>query len=436
MKFADKFRLVRRTLARGLRFLWHLLAWAFRITLMLFLLQHSVIPFGEQWQSVSAMVRMEQFDYVGWEVRALGAKTLQTLYGVQPFMNEADRADYVRQYFADLEYVRGLERQIERMYTDPLIEDAEAATVDLRTERDQLRENLASRQTLVESIIEGQVASVLIDEGFGTLGQLLPPISMHFTQVPNLLIVSPRDEIRFEVSINLNPMPIDEISALEDRIDQAHDVSSLIVPLGGIALYPAMILETTSLTFAIETFAHEWLHHYLFFYPLGLNYEFAGETRVINETTANIFGKAIAPLVLHRYYPELAPPTQTRNTTHLISFTQRQADPFDFGAAMHETRTRVDELLAAGQVEQAEAYMEERRRLFVENGYGIRKLNQAYFAFYGGYQSGTPGAGGQDPTGAAVQAILDQSGGLHDWIAVMRNITTRAELLSTAGFNE
>lgn len=441
-----------------LRFIWHLVGWAFRITLMLFLLQHSVIPFGEQWQSVSAMVRMEQFDYVGWEVRALGAKTLQTLYGVQPFMNEADRADYVRQYFADLAHARGLESQIERVYTDPLIEDAKAATIDLRSERDQLREDLASRQMLVESIIEGQVASVLIDEGFGTLGQLLPPISMHFTRVPNLLIVSPRDEIRFEVSINLNPMPIDEIAALEDRIDQAHDVSSLIVPLGGIALYPAMILETTSLTFAVETFAHEWLHHYLFFYPLGLNYEFAGETRVINETTANIFGRAIAPLVLRRYYPELAQvaaPTQTHrniaqthhettqthhettqtrhDTIQLINFTQRQDVPFDFGAAMHETRTRVDELIAAGLVEEAEAYMEERRRLFVENGYGIRKLNQAYFAFYGGYQSGTPGAGGQDPTGAAVQAILDQSGGLHDWITIMRNITTRDELLQAVG---
>ena len=29
--------------------------------------------------------------------------------------------------------------------------------------------------------------------------------------------------------------------------------------------------------------------------------------------------------------------------------------------------------------------MEQRRREFVENGYHIRKLNQAYFAFYGSY---------------------------------------------------
>ena len=47
--------------------------------------------------------------------------------------------------------------------------------------------------------------------------------------------------------------------------------------------------------------------------------------------------------------------------------------------------------------------------MFVAHGYGIRKLNQAYFAFYGGYQSGSPGEGGSDPIGPAVQAIRDQS---------------------------
>ncbi len=137
---------------------------------------------------------------------------------------------------------------------------------------------------------------MLVDQGFGLGRQLLPPISMHFTQVPNLLIVSPRDQIRFDVSINLDPMPVDEMATLEDQIDQQLDVSSLIVPLGGIALYPAMILETSSIPFAAETFAHEWLHHYLFFFPLGFDYDFAGETRIINETTANLFGKELSRL--------------------------------------------------------------------------------------------------------------------------------------------
>src|SRR5690606_18337922 len=124
------------------------------------------------------------------------------------------------------------------------------------------------------------------------------------TQMPNVLIVSPRDEIRFDVSITLDPMPVDAMDAPETAIDAKLDVASLIAPLGGIALYPAMILETSSIRSALEVFAHEWLHHYLLFFPLGLEYDFAGETRIINETTANLFGREVSLLVLARYYPD------------------------------------------------------------------------------------------------------------------------------------
>ena len=44
-----------------------------------------------------------------------------------------------------------------------------------------------------------------------------------------------------------------------------------------------------------------------------------------------------------------------------------------------------DRLLADGRIDEAEAYMEERRKLFVENGHNIRKINQAFFAFNGTY---------------------------------------------------
>ncbi|HLB46456.1 MAG TPA: hypothetical protein VJL59_05460, partial [Anaerolineales bacterium] len=66
------------------------------------------------------------------------------------------------------------------------------------------------------------------------------------------------------------------------------------------------------------------------------------------------------------------------------------------------------ELLAVGRIGEAEAYMEARRRVFVEHGYQVRKLNQAYFAFYGAYNVG-PGAGGQDPVGPAVRQLRDRS---------------------------
>ncbi|HRO24702.1 MAG TPA: hypothetical protein PLR07_10460, partial [Promineifilum sp.] len=54
---------------------------------------------------------------------------------------------------------------------------------------------------------------------------------------------------------------------------------------------------------------------------------------------------------------------------------------------------------------QAEDYMEQRRRVFLDNGYNIRKLNQAFFAFYGGYAAEPGGAAGEDPIGPMLREI-------------------------------
>jgi hypothetical protein len=78
---------------------------------------------------------------------------------------------------------------------------------------------------------------------------------------------------------------------------------------------------------------------------------------------------------------------------------------FDFRAEMRQTRLTVDQLLADGEIDAAEAYMEQRREIFWEQGYQIRKLNQAYFAFYGAYADSPGGAAGADPVGAAVRDL-------------------------------
>ena len=83
---------------------------------------------------------------------------------------------------------------------------------------------------------------------------------------------------------------------------------------------------------------------------------------------------------------------------------------------MHTTRVKADELLAEGKIEEAETYMEERRQFMWDNGYAIRKLNQAYFAFYGAYADVPGGAAGEDPVGPAVRALREQSSSLADFI--------------------
>lgn len=396
--------------------------------LLAFLLQGSTLPIGVQWYAIAHLASPYQFDYIGWELNALATKASQTLWGVHAYVDEAARVGLVRAYFDDLRTAQQLEARIAALYTQPDLADPDAASADLRVERDTLRAQLVARQPHIEAILEGQVASVLVAEGFGTLGQLLPPMAMHFTQVPNLLVVSPRDAIRMEVSINVTPLSVEQRAALEQRIEQAHDVAALIVPLGGIALYPAMILETSDLEWALETFAHEWLHHYLYFFPLGLQYDFDNETRIINESLATTFGQEVGKQVYARYYADSA---TTQSSIQLVTQQPQTTPPrFDFAAEMNTTRVTLDAYLAAGDVEAAERYLVERRALFVANGYAIRRLNQAYFAFYGGYQGGAvPGVEGDDPIGSSIRAIRARSASLHDFVVAMRGITTRDQLL-------
>lgn len=423
-----------------LRYCYRILKLTPLLLIILFLMPRSTVLYSNPYQAIALQVSEYYFDYIGWEMDALAAKAQQTLFGIHPFMDEAQRSQFVRGYIADLAEAQRLEAEINAIYIDPAIDNPDVASTGQRAVLDALRANLRQRQGTAEAILEGQVAAILVEQGFGVGGQLLPPMAMRFSRVPNLLVISPRDEIKLDISINMLPLPVDEEVAIEKSVDERHDVSSLIVPLGGIALYPAMIFESTSIQWSVETFAHEWLHHYLFFFPLGLNYftgdaGLGGQTRIINETTADFFGKEMARLVLERYYPDLAPPPRIpraeREAQPPPPITEADPDAFDFGAAMHETRTTVDELLAAGEVETAERYMEERRQLFVENGYNIRKLNQAFFAFYGGYQAGgVPGIAGEDPIGPAVEDILDASPTLYDFALTMRDVVSLDDLMA------
>ena len=99
---------------------------------------------------------------------------------------------------------------------------------------------------------------------------------------------------------------------------------------------------------------------------------------------------------------------------------------FDFGAEMNQTRRRVDALLERGDIEGAEAYMERRRLLFVENGYPIRKLNQAYFAFYGTYAD-LPAS--VSPIGEQVRRFRELTPDLGDFIARVADISDYDEFL-------
>ena len=95
---------------------------------------------------------------------------------------------------------------------------------------------------------------------------------------------------------------------------------------------------------------------------------------------------------------------------------------------MHTTRVTVDAMLAAGKITEAEQYMEQRRQVFVTHGYLIRRLNQAYFAFYGAYADVPGGAAGEDPVGPAVRELRAQAGSLAQFLKEIARMSSFAEL--------
>jgi len=363
------------------------------------------------------------FDHLDWEAGALWARFTHWLLQPQRYMHDPDRCAFVRDYAALVARAHQLERQIEDAYADPTVADPDTATARTRAELARLRDQIAARQPVAEAIIQEQVGLVLAQDGLGSLGQPLPPVAIRFTPLPYVLIISPRERIETIYQQELEPgLDVARQEAIEKRVDGTLDVSSLVTNIGGMSAWPAMLLEHPDLAWVLEVTAHEWTHHYLAFHPLGWWYDQSQEARTINETVASIVGKEVGRRVLGRYYPDLLPPEEQPPPPGTSS-----PPTFDFRREMHKTRVEVDRLLAEGRVEDAEQFMEERRRVFWEHGYRIRKLNQAYFAFYGSYAD-EPGAAGEDPIGPAVRRLRAQSPDLRAFLRLVSTVTTLEEL--------
>lgn len=356
-------------------------------------------------EDIRRYTREVEFEFVGWTLESLWGKLGQFSLGVTSHMDEGDRKAAVLDYFHSLGEIQALERRAEEIFGDPNQDQGADGLGHIQTQLQEMESALAIQKPIVEAILEEQVSQVIGSLGIGVGGRIFPPLSFEFTALPLSLIVSPRDVIVQEANIPLvASLDLEDKIALEERVEEELNVSSLVVNVGGVGTYPTMVLESSSLSWVVETVIHEWVHNYLTLRPLGLNYLTSHELRTMNETTASILGKEIAREMLSRYYPEFVPPPET-------SAPERPPDEppaFNFREAMHETRVLADELLAQGKIEQAEEYMEQRRQFLWEKGYRIRKLNQAYFAFHGAYADEPGGAGGEDPVGAAVRELWDR----------------------------
>jgi hypothetical protein len=407
---------------RKLKILARLVFWV--LISILLLTRSNMLP-SDRFEQVRAFTRHIEFDYVSWTLDALGLKAMQAALGAEQYMPPASQKKIIRDYLIVLNDVLRTEARLTELYSDPNADKEGALAISYRQQLENLQDYYDHIAPLAESILQEQISSVLADLNLTFIGQPVPPVLYHTSPLPLDLIVSPRNVIRQEADVSLLPdMTVAEKDALENQIDRALNVSSLVVPVGGIGIYPTMVMRSTDLDWVIEVISHEWTHNFLTLRPLGMSYYNSAQLRTMNETTANIAGKEIGLEVVKRYYPELAPaPAPDTKPAAPATSQPAQAAPdeppvFDFQVEMHETRVRVDELLAEGKIEEAENYMEERRQFLWEHGYHLRKLNQAYFAFYGAYADTPAGSGsaGKDPVGPAVLALRQNSASLADFL--------------------
>lgn len=369
-----------------------------------------------------AYTRASEFNYESWAASANLLKFSQSAIGMPGYMSRETRTEVVMEYLRLTENTLRAEQRLAILFADPAITDKETASEQIRSELQMLYERQDQIQPLAESIIQAQVTEILHEAGLTLGGQPIPPVAYHVSPLPLNLVISRRDRIEQISAISLQPtLTVDEQVGIEDNVAAELDASTLVVPVGGIGVYPTMVMRTDYFTWQVSTVIHEWAHNFLSLRPLGMNYGTTPELRIINETTASIVENELGPLVIQRFYPQLASPANLGpGSFSPASFfgmpLLEDPPPFDFRAEMRITRVRTDELLADGKIEEAEAYMEQRRQFFWQNGYAIRKLNQAYFAFYGAYADVPGGPAGEDPVGPAVRALRAQSASLADFL--------------------
>jgi hypothetical protein len=309
----------------------------------------------EELERIRAYSRIYEFDYVSWTVSALGRKLVQSGLNPERYLTEGDKHDLVLEYLDLANQVNRLELELNYLLANSGGDDQASREKKLRSD---LVDKVDRRNMLapyVEQVLQDQINSALIDLDMSLGGQLVPPVLYRSEPNSMALIVSPREEIRQVANILLiKGLELEQIIALEEKIEDNLDLSALVVGVGGIGIYPSMIIESSNLDWLVNVISHEWTHNYLTIRPLGAAYATSPEMTTINETIADLSADDIQQRVFQLYYPEYlspepdpAPASIEENEQDEPQLLPSQDPPiFDFRQQMHLTRLEIDRLLA------------------------------------------------------------------------------------------
>jgi len=366
---------------------------------------------------LGSIIEPYRFSITWWEFRAIPRELGRWICGSKQTVD--DKVGVVTGYFSLVERINALRSEIEAIGAGR----AQGDSASLEAELDRVEAERTALDDTVARILEEQIREALAEQGifhpvddYIKLRVNFPPVSFELEKPPYLLVVSPRERIETIREITLRPdISLEGIEDIESQADKL-GVSSLVVELGGLgATYPSLVTNDAGLRFTIDAAAEEWVHQYLTFKPLGFRYllHLAGlsrdyEVATMDETLASMVSREIGSMVCEKYYPQCV--TDSGEVTES-----------DFDWEMREIRRAVDNYLAQGQVEQAEAFMEQERQYLASTGYDIRKLNQAYFAFHGQYADRPTSI---SPIGSELKELRGKYPSLRDFlntVAVMRS---------------
>jgi hypothetical protein len=375
---------------------------------------------------VSSIVSPYAFNFGSWEFGKFidGLKhTTNSASG-----KEVSNSQSVVNYFSYIAQLNSLKTEMQILLSKKVqgdIDQNQARTRDVEAQ-------ISTLKPIVEQTIASQISQTLADQGiYNPLGDswlklTFPPVNFSLESPLYELIISPRDKIQRLKSVTIKPdITVSQMEEVESSVDRL-DVSALVVQIGGLgATYPTFVVNNADLRWTVDTAAHEWTHQYLAFEPLGFRYvlDLLGiyqdyNIATINETVASIVGQEIGAMVYDKYYAQY----QTGDAGKEGS----PVEPgFDFNAAMRTIRKDVDAFLAQGQIDQAEKYMNQQQQYLASHGYYIRKLNQAYFAFYGTYATSPTSV---DPTGPNLELVRKNSSSLKDFLSTVDKFSSILDL--------
>ena len=376
-----------------------------------------------------------RYSITGWEIRNFPDKWLHKLSLLLPGREKSDseKRDDLYRYFDLGREILTASDALNRAMSDP---SADGVT-SLQQEVERIADERSALRDGVEESIESALSTAMRESGLSRWERLVfPPVDIRLAGPPVVLLTSPRDRIERQHEVLMEPdISLVVRERLEDSLMAEHDVAAISFQVGGLAAYPASVLDIIPLADTFRASAHEWMHHYMAFRPLGQRMFTSAEMVTLNETLADIVGREIGDRAREMLLEgEALPPSPCLSpdgdcATPLPAPESGRHDRdehFGFNEEMRETRLRVDELLAGGNVGEAEAYMKERRLFFVENGYPIRRLNQAYFAFHGTYAEN---AASSSPIAGQLHRFRELSPDLQTFVLRMADISSYPQFL-------